>query len=138
MSAAKGLCVGIDLGTTWSCVACASQEGVTVLDPIPSIVSFHEQESETIRLLGEDVRLWEHLRGIPNAEHLLYDSKRMIGKSYEDVDQDLKNWPFKVVDGRDGRPFYVGKLPSGLCIVVFLLICFLLSSYQQRASIFLT
>ena len=51
-----------------------------------------------------------------NPRNTVYDVKRLIGRKFTDpaVQQDIKHWPFKVVDGPDHKP-----LIEGVCTVVY-------------------
>lgn len=96
--------IGIDLGTTNSCVAVmeggkpiviASAEG---LRTTPSVVAFKGPE----RLVGVTAKR----QAITNAENTIYSSKRFIGRKYGEVSQELKIVPFKVVEGQQGNAVF--------------------------------
>jgi len=105
--------IGIDLGTTYSCVAVWQRDGVQILvnsegkRTTPSYVAFTENE----RLIGDAAKG----QAARNPANTVYDAKRMIGRKYNDpaLQGDLKHWPFKVVSGADGKPMiqveYEGK-----------------------------
>lgn len=89
--------IGIDLGTTNSCVAVmeggkpvviASAEG---LRTTPSVVAFKGPE----RLVGVTAKR----QAITNAENTIYSSKRFIGRKFDEVKEEIKIVPFKVIDG---------------------------------------
>ncbi|KAL0221382.1 hypothetical protein RCL1_001236 [Eukaryota sp. TZLM3-RCL] len=97
--------IGIDLGTTYSCVAVKTKAGsVEVIANdvgnriTPSYVSFSDEE----RLVGEPAKY----AGTANAERTVYDIKRIIGRRFDDsVTQDeLKRFPYKVIS-KDNRPY---------------------------------
>merc|ERR1719410_2220584 len=101
-----GPAVGIDLGTTYSCVG-VWKPAVSVVDIIPndmgqrttpSYVSF----SDTERLIGQAAKN----QAARNAENTVFDAKRLIGRKFNDpmVENDRKLWPFKVVEGSQQRP----------------------------------
>lgn len=95
--------VGIDLGTTYSCVAyfngktteiIANDQGNRIT---PSWVAFTDEE----RLVGEAAKNQAPM----NPHNTIYDAKRLIGRKFEDpyIQQDMKHWPFKVVS-KDEKP----------------------------------
>ncbi|XP_074266575.1 heat shock 70 kDa protein 18-like [Silene latifolia] len=93
--------IGIDLGTTNSCVAVWRQGHVEVIPnelgsrTTPSCVSFTDYE----RLFGE-AAIYQASRNLANT---VFDAKRLIGSRFSDnnVQDDTKRWPFKVIDGID-------------------------------------
>ncbi|XP_073128477.1 heat shock cognate 70 kDa protein-like [Henckelia pumila] len=98
--------VGIDLGTTYSCVAVWQQNRVEVIPNdqgnriTPSCVYFNETE----RLIGDAAK---NLAAF-NPTNTVFDAKRLIGRRFSDsvVQKDLKLWPFKVVS-HDDKPMIV-------------------------------
>ncbi|KAL2341042.1 hypothetical protein Fmac_008982 [Flemingia macrophylla] len=102
MATKKAKAIGIDLGTTYSCVAVWQQNRVEVIPndqgnrTTPSYVAF----TETQRLLGDAAMNQRSM----NPHNTVFDAKRLIGRRFSDrsVQQDIKLWPFKVVpDNRD-------------------------------------
>ena len=99
-----GTCVGIDLGTTYSCVGVWQHGQVEIISSdqgyrtTPSYVAFTESE----RLIGEAAKSQTAM----NPENTIFDAKRMIGRKFSDtvVQNDLKTLPFKVTSGQQGRP----------------------------------
>ncbi|CCC71043.1 hypothetical protein NCAS_0G01560 [Naumovozyma castellii] len=103
--------IGIDLGTTYSCVATyessveiiANEQGNRVT---PSFVAFTPEE----RLIGDAAKNQAAL----NPKNTVFDAKRLIGRRFDEdsVQQDMKTWPFKVIDV-DGNPIieveYLGE-----------------------------
>ena len=99
-----GTCVGIDLGTTYSCVGIWQHGQVEIISndqgyrTTPSYVAFTESE----RLIGEAAKSQTAM----NPENTIFDAKRMIGRKFSDdvVQNDMKTLPFKVTSGTQGRP----------------------------------
>ncbi|XP_059152381.1 heat shock 70 kDa protein-like [Physella acuta] len=99
--------IGIDLGTTNSCVAVFHDGQVEIIADedgnrtVPSYVSFHDDD----RLVGQAAKAQASM----NPKNTIYDVKRLIGRRFSDrvVKKDLKNWPFRVVEQADtGMPLY--------------------------------
>ncbi|ELU11383.1 hypothetical protein CAPTEDRAFT_105373, partial [Capitella teleta] len=98
MAAEKPAAIGIDLGTTNSCVAVFQHGQVEIIANdqgnrvMPSYVAFTDAD----RLVGEASRNQAAL----NATNTVFDAKRLIGRHYEDavVQKDIKNWPFEVAN----------------------------------------
>lgn len=95
--------IGIDLGTTYSCVATYEGSNVEIIAneqgsfTTPSFVSFTAEE----RLIGEAAKN----QAAMNPVNTVFDVKRLIGRRYDDptVKKDQESWPFKVVDD-NGNP----------------------------------
>ncbi|CAL1374505.1 unnamed protein product [Linum trigynum] len=105
--------IGIDLGTTYSCVA-FSRNGKTEIiandqgnRTTPSSVAFSAENSE--RLVGDAAKNQAAL----NPRRTIFDAKRLIGKKFDDaeVQSDLKYLPYPVVN-RDGKPYIEVELKS--------------------------
>ncbi|TNJ27152.1 Bip [Giardia muris] len=97
--------IGIDLGTTYSCVA-VSRAGQVEIIPnelgarvTPSYVAF---TADGERLVGEAAKNYAPV----SPENTIFDVKRLIGRKFDDpeVQKDMKLLPYKIVN-RDGRPF---------------------------------
>jgi L1 cell adhesion molecule like protein len=99
-----GFAIGIDLGTTYSCVAVFKNGNVEVIAneqgnrTTPSYVSFTDSE----RLIGDAAKS----NASANPKNTVFDAKRLIGRNINDatVVSDRKLWPFNVVDGGAGKP----------------------------------
>jgi L1 cell adhesion molecule like protein len=99
-----GVCVGIDLGTTYSAVGVWQHGQVEIIAndlgyrTSPSYVAFTENE----RLIGEAAKSQTAM----NPENTIFDAKRLIGRKFNDpiVQKDVKTLPFRIVEGSQGRP----------------------------------
>ena len=100
------IAVGIDLGTTYSCVGVWQNETVEIIAndqgnrTTPSYVSF---AAETTERMVVDAAKNQAAR---NPTNTVFDAKRLIGRTLKDehVKADLKLWPFKVVGDKDDKP----------------------------------
>ncbi|BBG97958.1 hypothetical protein Prudu_007236 [Prunus dulcis] len=99
--------IGIDLGTTYSCVAAWQHDHIEVIvndqgnRTTPSYVAF----TDTKRLIGDAA----FNQVIKNPTNTIFEAKRLIGRRFSDecVQNDMKHWPFKVVEGPAEKPVFV-------------------------------
>lgn len=98
----NGIAIGIDLGTTYSCVAIYQNDRPEVIAnsmgnrTTPSYVSFSNDQ----RLIGDAAKNMCAM----NPENTVFDAKRMIGRKFNDIKGEMKHWPFKVVSGPENKP----------------------------------
>ena len=96
--------IGIDLGTTYSCVGVWQNDRVEIIASetgnrtVPSMVTF----TDTERLIGDASKA--AAATFPTAT--VFDAKRMIGREFKDANlqRDMKHFPYSVVDDGKGRP----------------------------------
>lgn len=107
-----GTVIGIDLGTTYSCVGVYKNGHVEIIANdqgnriTPSWVAFTDGE----RLIGEAAKN----QAAANAERTIFDVKRLIGRKFDDkeVQKDVKLFPFKIIN-KDGKPYIQVKVKDG-------------------------
>ena len=102
--------IGIDLGTTNSCVAIMDGSQAKVLEntegarTTPSVVAFLENEE---KLIGQPAKR----QAVTNAKDTIFASKRLIGRTFEDetVKKDIGKVPFNIVKSENGEAWVEGK-----------------------------
>lgn len=96
--------IGIDLGTTYSCVGIWKNNKIEIIPndqgkfTTPSCVAF----SNDVRMIGNAAKNQE----ISNPENTIFNAKRLIGRKFSDeqVQDDKLDWPFKVIEGPSNKP----------------------------------
>ncbi|AES78192.1 putative Heat shock protein 70 family [Medicago truncatula] len=105
----EGVAIGIDLGTTYSCVGVWHEQNdrVEIIHndqgnrTTPSCVAFTNSQ----RLIGDAAKN----QAATNPSNTIFDTKRLIGRKYSDsiVQKDCLLWPFKVIAGTNDKPTIV-------------------------------
>ncbi len=101
MSKSNDIVIGIDLGTTNSCVAVWQAGEATVITnsegarTTPSVVAFTKNGE---RLVGQAAKR----QAITNPKNTIFSAKRLIGRKFSEVQEEIKNLPYKVVEGPNG------------------------------------
>ena len=104
MKETGGIAIGIDLGTTYSCVAVWKDNQVEIIAndqgmrTTPSYVAFTESE----RLIGQSAKN----QAGSNPTNTIFDAKRLIGRKYSEqgTQADIKHFPFNVKADSQDRP----------------------------------
>ena len=96
--------IGIDLGTSNSCVAVVEGGEPTVITnsegarTTPSIVAFTKDGE---RLVGQSAKR----QAITNPTNTIFSAKRLIGRKYKEIKDEVKNLPYDVVSGKNGDAY---------------------------------
>ena len=96
--------IGIDLGTSNSCVAVVEAGEPKVITnsegarTTPSIVGFAKDGE---RLVGQSAKR----QAITNPENTIFSAKRLIGRKYKEIKSEVKNLPYEVVSGKNGDAY---------------------------------
>lgn len=94
--------IGIDLGTTNSCVAVMEGGDAVVIQnaegarTTPSVVGFNQNGE---RLVGQIAKR----QAVTNPKNTVFSIKRFMGRKYSEVTEEIKNYPYRVVDGGNGQ-----------------------------------
>ena len=135
----KEVVVGIDLGTTNSCVAIWDKYKVEVIPndygerTTPSIVHFFEQNSYCV---GKDANIF--LNSDPNST--VYSIKRVIGLNFnsEEVEKFKKDWPFKLIkQDRDKIGIEIEINNSKFIVTPEIISCYILKKLKSDVENFL-
>jgi heat shock protein 1/8 len=111
-SLAERSVIGIDLGTTYSCVAVWRNGEAEVLmnsegeRTTPSWVSF---DAEGNRLVGDPAMR----SAAGNPKNTLFNIKRIIGRQFSECDEEIKRFPFTVLEGAGGKPVIKVEVAAG-------------------------
>src|SRR6201991_1501927 len=96
--------LGIDLGTTNSCMAVLEGNEPQVLEnsegarTTPSVVAFTKSGE---RVVGQAAKR----QAVTNPRNTVFSAKRFIGRKFAEVREEAKNMPFKVVEGKNGDAY---------------------------------
>ena len=110
----EGASIGIDLGTTYSCVGIWQNDRVEIIAndqgnrTTPSYVAFNDKE----RLIGDAAKNQVSI----NPLNTVFDAKRLIGRKVSDaaVKSDMKHWPFKIIPDASDKPLIQVKYQNEL------------------------
>jgi L1 cell adhesion molecule like protein len=113
MTATTNTVIGIDLGTTYSCVAVWQNDHVEIIASdsgartVPSMVTFTDSE----RLIGDAAKS----AASAHPRSTVFDAKRMIGREFKDsqLQKDMTHFPYDVIDDGKGRPQIVVDTKDG-------------------------
>lgn len=101
MSSKRSKILGIDLGTTNSCMA-VMEGGEAIVIPnaegartTPSIVAFTKTGE---RVVGQAAKR----QAVTNPKNTIFSAKRLIGHKYSEIKDSVKNLPYKVIEGKNG------------------------------------
>ena len=99
-----GKIIGIDLGTTNSCMS-VMEGGEPVVIPnsegartTPSVVAFSKSGE---RLVGQAAKR----QAVTNPHNTIFSAKRFIGRKFSEVQEEAKSLPYKVIEGKNGDAY---------------------------------
>src|SRR6187431_3585363 len=96
--------LGIDLGTTNSCMSVMDGQEPLVLEnsegarTTPSVVAFTKSGE---RIVGQAAKR----QAVTNPRNTVFSAKRFIGRKFSEVKEEAKNMPFKTVEGKNGDAY---------------------------------
>ncbi|MCD4701652.1 MAG: Hsp70 family protein, partial [Candidatus Aegiribacteria sp.] len=96
-----GKIIGIDLGTTNSCVAVMEGGEPTVIPnaegarTTPSVVGFNDKGERLVGVVA-------HRQAVANPENTIFSIKRFMGCKYSEMKKEIERVPYKVVEGKNG------------------------------------
>jgi len=97
--------IGIDLGTTNSCVSVMEGGNPTVIQSeegsrtIPSVVAFTKDDDKKDILIGQAAKR----QAVTNPENTIYSAKRLIGRLYSEVSKESKDLPYEIKKGKNNE-----------------------------------
>ena len=97
--------IGIDLGTTNSCVSVMEAGNPTVIQSeegsrtIPSVVAFTKDDDKNDILVGQAAKR----QAVTNPENTIYSAKRLIGRVFSEVSKEAKDLPYKIKKGKNNE-----------------------------------
>ena len=100
-----GKIIGIDLGTTNSCVSVMEGGNPTVIQSeegsrtIPSVVAFTKDDDKKDILVGQSAKR----QAVTNPENTIYSAKRLIGRLFSEVSKESKDLPYKIKKGKNNE-----------------------------------
>ena len=100
-----GKIIGIDLGTTNSCVSVMEAGNPTVIQSeegsrtIPSVVAFVKDDDKNDILVGQAAKR----QAVTNPENTIYSAKRLIGRLFSEVSKESKDLPYKIKKGKNNE-----------------------------------
>jgi len=100
-----GKIIGIDLGTTNSCVSVMEAGNPTVIQSeegsrtIPSVVAFIKDDDKNDILVGQAAKR----QAVTNPENTIYSAKRLIGRLFSEVSKESKDLPYKIKKGKNNE-----------------------------------
>lgn len=131
------IAIGIDLGTTYSCVGIFQNGNVEIIAndqgnrTTPSYVGFNDKE----RMIGDSAKN----QCASNPTNTIYDAKRFIGRKFDDpaIQEDLKMYPFKIINRNNIPVFEVKYLGETKYFTAEEISAMILTSMKETAENYL-